>query len=75
MIKWVTPSLAVCDSDDMPLLGTIGQVDTTASWIRAGGNAYVDSDATAAAILRNLGLSDDEVADRLHFANTGQVSQ
>ena len=70
MLKWITPSLAVAVDwlDDY-----IDTVDDATTRIQAGLAAYVASDEDAAAVLHNLGLSDEEIADRLHFADTGRV--
>lgn len=73
MIKWVTPTLAVCDTSDMPVVLSVDEVDEAVSWIDQGGTAYVDLDATAWLVLAALGLSDAEITDRLHFANHGEV--
>lgn len=73
MIKWVTPSLAVCDTDDMPVVLTEDEAQRAVEWIDMGGTSYVDSDATAALVLQRLGLDHGGVEDRLHFANTGTV--
>ena len=69
MIKWITPSLAVCTEDDLPGVLSHDEASCAASWIHEGGNSYVDSDVTAAAVLTELGLTAAEVADRLRFAN------
>jgi hypothetical protein len=69
MVKWITPSLAVCTADDLPDVLTAMEVGKAASWIKEGGNSYVDSDDTAADVLAELGLTDAEIEDRLRFAN------
>jgi hypothetical protein len=74
MYKWVTPSLAVCDEADWPERFRLGEAKWAADWILAGGDAYVDSDETAALVLSTLGLTNAEVEDRLRFANTGVAS-
>ena len=74
MIKWITPSLAVCTAEDLPDVLSIEDAGCAVSWIQEGGNSYVDSDDTAAAVLTQLGLSDAEVQDRLLFANHRVIS-
>lgn len=71
MFKWITPSLVVCD--DWPERFTISEVTQAVDWIETGGTAYVDSDDTAKAILRALGLPEGHVEDRLLFASTGRI--
>lgn len=73
MIKWVTPSLAVCDEGDWPERFSVAEAMPAADWILQGNTSFVDTDETAAAVLRIVGLTEDEVADRLHFANTGSI--
>lgn len=73
MIKWVTPSLAVCDEGDWPERFNLSEALPAADWILQGYTSFVDTDETAAEVLGILGLTEDEVADRLHFANTGIV--
>jgi hypothetical protein len=70
LLKWITPSLAVAVDwlDD-----AIDNVDDATTQIQQGGTAFVKDDADASAVLNNLGLSDDEIADRLRFAETGRV--
>ena len=69
MIKWITPSLAVCTEGDLPVVLNAMEVGKAADWIRDGGDAYVDSDDTAIEVLAELGLTADEILDRMAFAN------
>jgi hypothetical protein len=71
--KWITPSLAVVMDDDWPMMFTADEVSQAVDWIELGHTAYVDSDDTAKAILRALGLPDDHVEDRLLFASSGRI--
>lgn len=75
MFKWVTPSLAVVQNEIWPAMFLQGEAELAVAWLQAStqNTAFVDSDETAADVLRLIGLSEDEVADRLHFANTGRI--
>ena len=73
MIKWVTPSLAVCDEGDWPERFQQDEALAAVDWILQGNTSFVDTDETAEKVLAILGLTEVEVADRLHFANTGTV--
>lgn len=74
MLKWITPSLAVCDRTDAPECFHSDEVAMAVDWVQAGGTAYVDSDATAKLVLLGLGLTEVEADDRVLFANTGEVT-
>jgi hypothetical protein len=71
LLKWITPSLAV--AVDWPDEDILDSADDATGQIQQGGVAFVQDDTIAAAVLHNLGLSDEEIADRLHFADTGRV--
>ena len=73
MMKWITPSMAVCDETDWPERFQSDEILLAVDWIEEGGTAFVASDDVAADVLRHLGLTEAEVADRLHFANTGRI--
>ena len=73
MFKWVTPSLAVCDEADWPERFTSTEVLLAVDWIQQGNTAFVTDDDTARQVLTVIGLTKMEVADRLHFANTGTI--
>lgn len=73
-LLWVTPSLAI--AVDWPEDDVL-TADQATTWIQERRTplwAIVADEATAAQVLHNLGLSEAEIADRLHFAKTGQVS-
>ena len=73
MLKWITPSLAVgydwVEDDTF----AFPDIDEATLRIQLGGRAVVDSEATAAAVMHNLGMDDNAIEDRLHFASTGCV--
>ena len=73
MMKWVTPSLAVCGEDERPERFTASEVLLAVDWILQGNTAFVVDDNTARQVLMRLGLTPTEADDRLHFANTGTV--
>jgi hypothetical protein len=66
MIKWITPTLGVEEGWDL-------DVDFATTAVQEGGTVIVGSEDVATQVLHNLGLTQDEVEDRFHFANTGQV--
>lgn len=63
---WITPSMGVAPDGETDAGIAVAQ-------IVAGGDAFVADEQVARAVLRRLGLTDFEVEDRLHFANTGTV--
>ena len=67
MLTWLTPTLAVGE-----WVETL-TADEATNWIQDGNFAVVADFATASEVLTNLGLTDDEIIDRLHFARTGEV--
>jgi hypothetical protein len=67
---WITPSLVI--NPDWPSEDLL-DADEATSWIQTGGTAHVTDEATAVQVLDNLGLTEREIEDRLHFARTGQV--
>lgn len=74
MTTWVTPSLAICDRGEMPEVLSAREATEAADWIELGHTSYVDSEFAARKVLAILGLTADEINDRLRFALTGRVA-
>jgi hypothetical protein len=64
MLFWITPSLAVTDSGYDP----IEDPPEALASILAGHEAIVDTLENAYTVLAALGLSDDEIANKIDFA-------
>ncbi len=64
MLYWITPSLAVTDDS----LDPIEDVETAYADIMAGKDAIVATVEEAYEVLAILGLSDDEIANKVDFA-------
>jgi hypothetical protein len=71
LFKWITPSLVVATDWDPLLTETDATMATV--WVEKGHTAFVKSDDVARQVLYNFGLTDEEVEDRMHFAETGEV--
>lgn len=73
VLLWITPSLAV--GTNWPQEDLL-DADEATTWIQAGADprwAVVRDEDTARQVLDNLGLTAEEIEDRLHFAHTGEV--
>lgn len=64
MLFWITPSLAVTDSGFDPIEDPPEALAT----ILAGQEAIVDTIESAYTVLAALGLSDEEIANKVDFA-------
>lgn len=64
VLYWITPSLAVTDSGMDP----IEDPPEALASILAGHDAYVSTVEDAYVVLAALGLSDDEIANKVDFA-------
>lgn len=64
MQYWITPSLALTDD----AMDDIMDSDTATTAIQLGGDALVASTEDVYRVLTNLGLGDDEIANKIDFA-------
>lgn len=63
MKYWITPSLALTD-DSVEVMNP----DEATVYIQTGDDALVGSIEDAAQVMANLGLSDDEITNKIDFA-------
>lgn len=63
MKYWITPSLALTD-EGMDVM----DIDEATTSIQTGDDALVGSIEDAAQVMANLGLSDDEITNKIDFA-------
>jgi hypothetical protein len=64
MLYWITPSLALTDDP----LDPIEDPPEALATILGGHDAFVDTPANVRTVLMALGLSEDEVTDKIDFA-------
>jgi hypothetical protein len=64
MRYWITPSLALTDEPGDPIEDPPEALAT----IEGGNDAYVDTPTNVHTVLAALGLSDDEITNKVDFA-------
>jgi hypothetical protein len=64
MRYWITPSLALTDDGNDP----IEDPPEALASILGGNDAFVDTPESVYTVLAALGLSDDEIANKIDFA-------
>jgi len=62
---WITPSLAVVTSDEV--------VEAAHKQVKDGRIGTVTNLDEAREVMRKVGMTEDEIEDRIHFAFTGEV--
>lgn len=68
--RTVTPTLFVVPEDDPRVM----PFDKAVDYALMGEPAYVTNDDQARSILFEVGLSSEEVEDRINFSHTGRIS-